>query len=155
MWQLRVPSKVKTFVWRACTNLLPTMVNLVKRKVGFSPIYSCKRELENTLHVLWGCENIKFVWCKDFCELNVENHPLDSFVDLSSLTLSNPKGAKLFAMICWSLWTRRNKTRVGGSTRPLPKVFGTIGQHLKNFNSYKLSVRKNLALARLCESHLI
>lgn len=76
------------------------MVNLVKRKVGFSPIYSCKRELENTLHVLWGCENIKFVWCKDFCELNVENHPLDSFVDLSSLTLSNPKGAKLFAMIC-------------------------------------------------------
>ena len=155
MWQLRVPNKVKTFVWRACTNLLPTMVNLVKRKVASSPICSCKREPETTFHVLWGCENVKFVWCKDFCELNVENHPLDSFVDLFSLTSSNPKGAKLFAMICWSLWTRRNKTRVGGSTRPLPKVFGTIGQHLKTFNSYKLSVRKNLALARLCESHLI
>lgn len=109
------------------------MVNLVKGKVGFSPIYSCKRELENTLHVLWGCENIKFVWCKDFCELNVENHPLDSFVDLSSLTLSNPKGAKLFAMICWSLWTRRNKTRVGVSIGPLPKVSSTIGQHLRDF----------------------
>lgn len=89
------------------------MVNLVKRKVASSLICSCMREPKTTLHVLWGFENVKFVWCKDFCGLSVENHSLDSFADLFGLTSSNPRGPELFAMICWSLWTRRNKLEWG------------------------------------------
>lgn len=49
VWNLKVPNKVKTFIWRACTNSLPTM----KRKVVNSSLYNnCKMEEETVLHAL-------------------------------------------------------------------------------------------------------
>ena len=33
LWQLCVPSKIKVFGWRACLNILPSKVNLVRRQV--------------------------------------------------------------------------------------------------------------------------
>jgi hypothetical protein len=32
VWALDVPHSVKIFIWRACNNLLPTGINLLKRK---------------------------------------------------------------------------------------------------------------------------
>ena len=32
IWKLKVPGKIKHFLWRACTNCLPTKENLLKRK---------------------------------------------------------------------------------------------------------------------------
>ena len=60
LWKLRVPKKVKTFAWRACTNSLPTMENLLKRKVVQSALCSkCRRKPENVVHALWGCEKVR------------------------------------------------------------------------------------------------
>ena len=42
---LKVPNKVKVFLWRACSNALPTKVNLQKRKV-----------LDNTMCDQCGCK---------------------------------------------------------------------------------------------------
>ena len=33
LWSLNVPPKVKTFIWRACSNILPTRDNLHRRKM--------------------------------------------------------------------------------------------------------------------------
>ena len=33
IWKLNVPPKVRTFIWRACSNCLPTRNNLCQRKV--------------------------------------------------------------------------------------------------------------------------
>ena len=60
LWRLKVPNKIKTFVWRACIESFPTLVNLARRKVVLSnSCISCNREPEIVIHSLWGCEKVK------------------------------------------------------------------------------------------------
>ena len=53
-------NKVKTFAWQACSESLPTMVNLARQRVVLSnSCTSCNREPETVIHALWGCEKVK------------------------------------------------------------------------------------------------
>ena len=55
LWSLNVPPKVRTFMWRACCNVLPTKSNLARRKVQIDPKCSfCGQEDETTQHILWA-----------------------------------------------------------------------------------------------------
>ena len=38
IWKLKVPGKVKHFLWRSCTNFLPSKENLLKRAIPIDPI---------------------------------------------------------------------------------------------------------------------
>ena len=69
-WKLKVPGKVKSLLWRACTDSLPTKSNLCKRKILGDPTCSlCLKEPETILHALWGCEKIQVVWPRGFAGL--------------------------------------------------------------------------------------
>ena len=58
--ELKVLNKVKTFAWWACSESLPTMVNLARRRVVLSnSCTSCNREPETVIHALWGYEKVK------------------------------------------------------------------------------------------------
>ena len=53
IWMLNVPPKVRTFIWRAYSNCLPTWDNLHRCRVSINRNYEmCKQELETTSHVL-------------------------------------------------------------------------------------------------------
>ena len=63
LWKLNIPNKVKFFLWRACTNSIPTMLNLYKRKIVPSSVCShCHVGEESVLHALWSCEAICLMW---------------------------------------------------------------------------------------------
>ena len=32
-WKLKIPNKIRVFGWRACLDILPTQVNLARRKI--------------------------------------------------------------------------------------------------------------------------
>lgn len=44
IWRMNVPGKIKHFLWKACTNSLPTKENLVKRKILEESV--CQRYLQ-------------------------------------------------------------------------------------------------------------
>ena len=63
IWSLNVPPKIRTFIWRACSNCLPTRDNLHRRRVRVEPICElCKQEPETTTHILWTCPLARNVW---------------------------------------------------------------------------------------------
>ena len=56
LWSLKVPSKVKLFVWRTFHDSIPTLFNLGRRGVKvnkFCP--QCKESIETPFHALFGC----------------------------------------------------------------------------------------------------
>ena len=92
-WKLGVPGKVKHFLWRACTNSLPTKINLV--------CHLCGRPDEDTLHALWGCEAVKQVWDRDLNLVNQFEAAQGSFQDLVAKVLSKPRVREVFATTTW------------------------------------------------------
>ena len=62
IWQLRVPNKIRHFVWRIYNNALPIMVNLYRRQIVPSACCAqCNALPEDFLHVVWSCEAISGV----------------------------------------------------------------------------------------------
>ena len=56
IWSLNVPNSTKMFIWRACSNILPTEDNL--RRKGVISEEDCMfsgREVESAKHILWDC----------------------------------------------------------------------------------------------------
>ncbi|KAL5541131.1 hypothetical protein UlMin_043417 [Ulmus minor] len=82
LWTLKLPPKIKIFLWRSCLNALPTKDNLVKR--GIKTLQSCPRcgeVQESVLHVFFECiyarlsmgiENFKGGYMKEFGRLSTK-----------------------------------------------------------------------------------
>ena len=63
LWKLRVPNKIKVFGWRTCHEILPTCVNLARRKILSDPMcHCCKFFPESTVHAIWECVAAQDVW---------------------------------------------------------------------------------------------
>ena len=63
LWKLKVPPKVHTFLWRACTGCVPTRENLHKKRISEEERCElCYHHSETTSHVLWECPMARNVW---------------------------------------------------------------------------------------------
>ena len=130
LWRLKVLNKVKTFAWQACSESLPTMVNLARRRVVLSnSCTSCNREPEIVIHALWGCEKVKGAQGTNFNELR-------STRNLFWLVMQNPCGAEGFIMICQFIWNRCNKIRVNEAVASLEKIPELAQKHLADFQQF-------------------
>ena len=75
IWKLRLPNKIKVFTWRACHEILPTAVNLTRRKVITDDKCSvCTRETESTFHALWDCAAVQDIWAGSSQKLQKARH---------------------------------------------------------------------------------
>lgn len=56
IWKLRVPPKVRNFLWRACHDIIPTRAALFRRRVGSEPFCEfCKTAVETESHIFFHC----------------------------------------------------------------------------------------------------
>ena len=54
LWSLQFPGKVLNFLWRACHNVLPTVVELAKKQVDISSMCAwCQTQVEEASHTLF------------------------------------------------------------------------------------------------------
>jgi hypothetical protein len=65
IWAIEVPRAAKTFVWRACSDILPTKEKLFQKHVTPDPLCPiCSLEVETVMHALWECPSAKDVWAE-------------------------------------------------------------------------------------------
>ena len=110
IWKMRIPNKIKIFCWGACTESLPTLANLHRRKVVTSPLCSsCGTSRETVLHALWECNQVQACWGHSFMKVRQAQLHLGSFMDLVSAARQLKEDQELFTVIAWFFWSRRNK----------------------------------------------
>jgi hypothetical protein len=111
LWNLPIPNSVKVFMWRACNDILPTRLNLLKRRViddGRCPW--CNFEEETTAHAIWFCPAAKDVWNADHSIFHKCAFVDQSFLDIfqQGLNRFDRFEMALFAAIAKKIWIRRN-----------------------------------------------
>jgi ribonuclease HI len=63
IWSLKVPGKVKIFVWRCLHNAIPCFCVLANRHIGnVSQCPICQVGAEDIKHAIFSCERAKAVW---------------------------------------------------------------------------------------------
>ncbi|CAB4268750.1 unnamed protein product [Prunus armeniaca] len=111
IWEVRVPPKVRLFLWRAMLNILPTKVNLKRR--GVAELGGCVfcGEEETGFHVFVQCPMAEAVWHHCSCWGSLQRVvavDLTAWFQDVALTLSAPELEQV--MICmWALWNERNQ----------------------------------------------
>nr|POF23099.1 putative ribonuclease h protein [Quercus suber] len=134
IWKMRVPNKIKIFLWHACSEALPTKANLFKRKVVNVKICQlCDSENETTLHALWSCQKKLTVWESSFGWVKKEFPTLATFSDLVTLVGRQQKQLELFATVAWGIWGRRNKIRCDELCLPLERIMDSAASILSDF----------------------
>ncbi|XP_075645080.1 uncharacterized protein LOC142616078 [Castanea sativa] len=103
IWGLDVPNKVKNLVWRACTNSLPTKVNLVRRKITTDNVCdNCRQHQEDTIHALYHCPTLNPLWSQTPKWRHEALKGSSDFTD--------------------NLWNRRNNLRLGKVALPIDRI---------------------------------
>lgn len=76
IWKLRVPNKIRHFLWCVAKNSLPTKMNLKARYIPMDDTCDDYGDhVESILHCLWLCDQSRSVWLFDlgFCFLVQKN----------------------------------------------------------------------------------
>ena len=114
IWKMRVPNKIRHFIWHAAKNSLPTKQNLKARHIPIDEVCDgCGEHTESTVHCLWLYDQVQSVWMslQDFRSL--VHKKFRTFYELLEEVLSiglNRKVA-LFVTVAWCLWQRQNPMR--------------------------------------------
>jgi hypothetical protein len=142
IWSLKIPAKVRHFLWRACHEALPTRTNLHLRHVIQDPrCDNCKDTNEMVLHALWQCKSLKEIWtAAPWSSSMIQNQYLN-FMELfhhCHSTLPDPK-FQLFATTTWLIWYQRNCQRLNQQQAPINQLRMRAQQLLSEFLAAQVS----------------
>ena len=136
LWKFHILNKIKFFLWRVCSNALPTKDNLKKRKIlEDGRCSACLLDQETTFHALWSCETLKEIWNPCFSWVRIEFPHFQDMQELINLVGQRAKGLELFGVVAWFIWNQRNKLRLNGKRVPRDKLFETARIYLSDFQS--------------------
>uniref|UniRef100_A0A803P8W5 Reverse transcriptase domain-containing protein n=1 Tax=Cannabis sativa TaxID=3483 RepID=A0A803P8W5_CANSA len=141
LWALKLPKKVKNFVWRVINDALPTAVNLLHRKVLQSNVCSlCNRSRETLSHALFMCTRALHVWAQlPFFKAAPNISHLNGFEIFSSLVAAT-SNSELERILCrmWSIWTERNKEIHGTKPKPASLIGSFADSYVQQFTNSSL-----------------
>ncbi|KAL5574719.1 hypothetical protein UlMin_016418 [Ulmus minor] len=111
-WHLRIPSKIRVFIWKAFHNWIPSSFNLASHGVPSPKRCSiCNETDDTTLHALWGCKALDSlkVMCESFIHFKLPPQcDLKEFL-LSTYDNLSLENLKFLCILLWRIWFRGNK----------------------------------------------
>ena len=142
IWSLKIPAKVRHFLWRACHEALPTRTNLQFRHVIQDPRCANYMETNETvLHALWQCKPIREMWTASPWSSSMIQNQYLNFMELfhhCHSTLPAPE-FQLFATTTWLIWHQQNRQWLNQQTVPINQLRMHAQQYLSEFLATQVS----------------
>ncbi|KAL0427800.1 UNVERIFIED_CONTAM: hypothetical protein Slati_2954800 [Sesamum latifolium] len=139
IWKSCTPPKVRTFIWRACHEAIPTAANLAKRATGVAEICTfCKSGEETTVDILFHCSYARQVWAMSNSPCHIL-FPMEDFVKFWLQRVYSKVrwvDGDWFFTVCWGLWNNRCHMVMEG--KRLSRL-GVIHQARRVYEDYKLA----------------
>ncbi|CAI9761215.1 unnamed protein product [Fraxinus pennsylvanica] len=111
IWKMQIPHKIRVFAWRVCHNGLPTLRNLLARKVIEDAVCKfCNKEEEDINHALLYCSRIEPVLATKLSFLNTTSERRDIAHMVNLVISRNIPGELEELFLClWGMWYSRNQ----------------------------------------------
>ncbi|XP_050277977.1 uncharacterized protein LOC126719473 [Quercus robur] len=123
VWGLRIPNKVKNFIWRSCRDTIPVKNNLKKRQILQDDSCDHYHQVSKmVLHAIWECPTLTPIW-DSIQELSFRKNR--SFRDTQELLLfanEEEKFLEMMVVTMWTIWSCRNQIRVQQNVYPIDQV---------------------------------
>lgn len=136
IWKIQVPPKVKLFLWKLHSKILPTYSFLRKRinaQFVCDLCQFCLLEVEDQSHLLWKCTLSKKIWQAVLAwwgladKVNIEN--LESMWrsrKIFSIKILRKIWELVLAATIWSIWLARNDKIFNGKEAVTPVLLQMI-----------------------------
>lgn len=138
LWSLKIPIKVKHFVWRAFHACIPTQVNLIKHHVETDKRFPiCRKNLETIDHALFRCSRAKKLWRQLHENIKIMDVNHSSIQD-RLLELIKSKQDKIFEWICvgmWAMWNDRNNVMHDKQILDIREKCEWVHRYLREFQT--------------------
>ena len=134
IWSMKIPNKVKNFLWKCYVDAIPCCYELWKKKVRKNPYcLVCGERNEIIEHVLLLCEWTRGVWFSVCSGLKVDKNNITRFDVWLQKVMEGFRGDKnereimliKIALTCWNVWKERCEVVF---TRRKVQVDGVIGR---------------------------
>ncbi|KAM6589756.1 hypothetical protein CsatA_012361 [Cannabis sativa] len=142
MWNLRVPQKVKIFLWRMYHRALPTNSQLIKRKIPVQPLCQrCGEDSETPEHALVFCSALRPLWMKLRIWHVLHHGRTGSLAELLIYLFDvlDHQNFALLAMIWSWLWYDRNSVLFGKKQSRLEVIDVLALEALEEFHGVGVS----------------
>ncbi|KAL5537570.1 hypothetical protein UlMin_045558 [Ulmus minor] len=149
-WRLRIPSKIRVFLWKAYHNWIPSSVNLAKHGVPTQiRCLICNEANDTTLHALWGCKALKTLkvikHLADFLEANYRKEESSKKGVATPWQAPNNGVVKINSDAAWC--SKQKKFGLGSVIRDhTGKVLGSVTTPISS--SVSVAVAESWALER-------
>ena len=133
LWSTKVPLVARVFLWKACSNILPTKANLCKKRAVEDPLCPiCKLEGETVEHILWNCESAKDVW-STIQKLPTMEMDFASIITILTDRLEDEE-LQLVTVIARLIWLQRNNVVFRGVFMSPAQILETAVSQLENYS---------------------
>nr|POE70420.1 putative disease resistance protein rga3 [Quercus suber] len=140
IWSMHVPPKVKTLLWRACREAIPTMSALFRRTISTgSSCVRCHANSEDSKHALWSCPELDSVWSDIELWSFRSSVQFMTFKELLSWLIKNNHQPELFAVTVWTIWNQRNRVRLNQLADSLHQIPNIAKSWLADYHARQLA----------------
>ena len=143
LWNLKIPNKIKVFGCRACTDILSTRANLMRRRVLSDDKYPiCLRESKNTIHTNRECAAVQDIWAGNCQKLQKRSLGVTDVMQLMEYLIARltREELELFWIQAWLTWNQQNRVVFGGNLMDPRNLNRRAEEHLTDYRTTQVQL---------------